>query len=297
MTSGRVTAQRKGLFCPDERGGKSDSGKADAFRAGVNVEAIFADESDQSLTALGRKLNREAGGRGDGGDDRDARREGLLQNLEGGTPADHEDMPVEGQQTIEQAEAYYFVHGVVPSDIFTGDDQATQGVKDRRTVKSAGKFKSRLRPAQHSRQLQQCAGADGDPALDFFEVAVNRLNGSLAAQSAARRGEDMSRELREVHLDARCKEDIDDVAVGVAGGSGDFENVRLGADESLRHEKAGGQFVIVSRRAHGHDDGAGVHLDVEGFLGGQMIPRPAWSGAVLPAQDGGGARERSGVHA
>ncbi len=62
----------------------------DAPGVGVDVEAGSAQEADQGNIAGQRHIYRQAAGRGDGGDQRDARRQRFQDDLEGKPPADEQ---------------------------------------------------------------------------------------------------------------------------------------------------------------------------------------------------------------
>ncbi len=61
--------------------------KHNSLRMGVYVHPLVAQEPEQGLAAVLGKLHGEARGGGHGGDYRDARRQGFLENFERGTTA------------------------------------------------------------------------------------------------------------------------------------------------------------------------------------------------------------------
>ena len=60
----------------------------DAFDVRVNVESRWTKKADERLVAFASKVDRQRGGRRDGGDDRNPGRERFLNDLERRTPTD-----------------------------------------------------------------------------------------------------------------------------------------------------------------------------------------------------------------
>ena len=77
----------------------------------------------------------------------------------------------------------------------------------------------------------------------------------------------MARERVPVHHRA-AEQHIDDVAVLVAsaGALRDLQNVTRLLHHALADEKSGGEFFIMTRRAHDHGHAAAFHADFERLL-------------------------------
>ena len=74
-----------------------DSGTK-ALATAVDVEAVAAQKADQRLIRSLGQIARQAGWRRNGDQHRNAGLQRLLDDLEGGAPAHHEDVPAEGDQ-------------------------------------------------------------------------------------------------------------------------------------------------------------------------------------------------------
>ena len=107
--------------------------------------------------------------------------------------------------------------------------------------------------------------------LKGLKLAVNGLDGSLAAKPTTGRSEDMACQAGQIDGDTLGQEDIQGVAMGIARVGTDHLDLIPGLDDSLRQQKTGGQFLVVARGTHGDADGAGFHLDFQGFLGGHGV--------------------------
>ena len=69
--------------------------KHDALRMRVHVEAVVAHESEETLIALLGKIDRQTAGSANGGDDCNARRKRLLQDLKARPAADLQNVLIE----------------------------------------------------------------------------------------------------------------------------------------------------------------------------------------------------------
>jgi len=102
------------------------------------------------------------------------------------------------------------------------------------------------------------------------------LDRGLAAKSAARCGENVARQPGEIYPDTRRKKRVESV-FGRAGALTGRELNQLAAlrDDSLGKQKAGGQFVVLTRRPHCHSDVAAPHPNFQRFFSRQQIAPPA----------------------
>ena len=93
-----------------------DSGTK-ALATAVDVEAVAAQKADQRLIRSLGQIARQAGWRRNGDQHRNAGLQRLLDDLEGGAPAHHEDVPAEGDQLTIDGVADDLVDCVVTPDI------------------------------------------------------------------------------------------------------------------------------------------------------------------------------------
>src|SRR5215469_9775381 len=91
--------------------------REDALGPRVDVEALAAHEAEERDARLSRRLDGEAGRRAHRGDDREAGQGGLLEELEAGATAQHEDTVAQRQSTVHQRGADELVDGVVTSHV------------------------------------------------------------------------------------------------------------------------------------------------------------------------------------
>ena len=87
------------------------------MRVRIDVEATLAKEAHERDARFGGEVDREGRRSGDRGDEANPRRQGFLNDLEGDSPADHEQVPLEGQLRVQKGSADEFVDGVVTADI------------------------------------------------------------------------------------------------------------------------------------------------------------------------------------
>ena len=107
--------------------------------------------------------------------------------------------------------AAHLVECIVPPDILAQEEQPTARVKERAGVEAAGSLKCLLRLRQFSRELKNCLGVDGRRSFDRQKLLHRRLNRGFAANSAARRAEDMTAQFRGVETRGIGQGDVDDV--------------------------------------------------------------------------------------
>src|SRR5215468_11362205 len=95
--------------------------RLDALWVRVGVEALAAEETDESDSCLLGELHRQARGGGNGGDDRNAGEHGLLHDLEREAAGDEED----GRrlEAATQKRPDRLVRRVVAPDIFSREDE------------------------------------------------------------------------------------------------------------------------------------------------------------------------------
>jgi len=136
----------------------------------------------------------------DRGDESDARGEGLLDDLEGHATTHHEHRWSRRHVSIEETTADDLVHGVVPAHVFPQHEQFTRHCKQGGGVQAAGLGEGRLPRGQLLWQPEQRRRSDTEGGFQWREMLVDGLDGRLATQAAGRRGEDVTRELVEVHV-------------------------------------------------------------------------------------------------
>ena len=90
------------------------------------------------MAALLREIGRERGWRRDRGDDRHARGQRFLDDLEARAAANQQDVVVVREQPVLQPVPDHLVQGVMPADVFAEDDQLARHGEDRGGVEAAG---------------------------------------------------------------------------------------------------------------------------------------------------------------
>ena len=106
--------------------------------AGVHVQRVVAEKADEAHAAGIRELDGEARGSRDGSDERDARHESLLHDLEARAPAHHENVSAQRHVAGEKRRTYYFVHGVVAADVLSDKEEVSLSVEESGRVDAAG---------------------------------------------------------------------------------------------------------------------------------------------------------------
>ena len=109
--------------------------------------------------------------------------------------------------------------------------------------------------------------------MDGRELLVNRFDGSFAAETATGTGEYVAGQTFEVHGHARREKDVEGTArsIGVPA-MGKLDHLTTLTDNAFRQKKAGGQFKVVTGRAHRDGDGFASDSDFERFLAGEGVP-------------------------
>src|SRR6185295_9272456 len=113
---------------------------------------------------------------------------------------DHEDVLIKGEQLVQKAKADHFIHGVVAAHVFPQHEQFSFRVENGGGVHSAGLRERFLCTVQERGQAAQNLCGHDRSRFDGGKVLVDRIDGGFAAEAAARRGEDVARELIEVDL-------------------------------------------------------------------------------------------------
>jgi len=83
-------------------------------------------------------------------------------------------------------------------------------------------------------------------------MPVHGFNRRLAAQAAARRCKNVSRELLKVHVHCRRKKNVQRVLVirrFATSAMRDFDDITPLSNQSFRQQKPGGKFIIVQSHA------------------------------------------------
>ena len=81
----------------------------------------------------------------------------------------------------------------------------------------------------------------------------------------------MAREACQIHLEFGAKQNIDGVSFGITRMSLDFGDLLFILDEPFGKEESCRQLRIMSRRAHGDTDRAGIDLNLQRFFAGDGI--------------------------
>ena len=102
----------------------------DSVGARVHVQGLAAEKPDQSHAGAFCELHRQAGGRGNGGDERNAGHQGLLYDFETRPPAYHEQPPLEREFVIEERRADNLVHRVVPADVLADPEEPALPIEE-----------------------------------------------------------------------------------------------------------------------------------------------------------------------
>src|SRR2546422_10767464 len=128
------------------------------FGMGIKVHGLAAEKADEGLAALTGEFDGEAGWGGNGGDDGNPRGQCLLHNLERSSPADEQDVRVEGKPVFQKRIAEDLIDSIVPANIFAQDDKFALRIKNRSGVQAAGLREGRLGSAQAFGELGQRFG-------------------------------------------------------------------------------------------------------------------------------------------
>src|ERR1700686_3697949 len=99
---------------PDRR----RSGNGDPFLAGINDEALSAQETNQRQTQFACQLYSETRRRGHRRQQRDVGGDRFLNDLESAATAYQQHMITERQAPAEQGPTNRLVHGIVSADVF-----------------------------------------------------------------------------------------------------------------------------------------------------------------------------------
>ena len=90
--------------------------------------------------------------------------------------------------------------------------------------------------------------------------------------------------MREIHRHPWGQKHPQHVAQFVARVWGDLQDVLTLANQSFAEQKSGGQLLVVSGGAHGHDDRPAIDLEFKGLLAGQLVSQAPRPGPGLPPQ-------------
>ena len=238
---------------------------------GVNIHSALAQEADQRLATGFGEVDREARGRGDGGDDQDSRREGFLHDLEGGAATHQEHVVVEWKLFVEQTETDDFVDGVVAANVFSQDDQFALSREHGGGVEPTGFREGFLLRLELGRHRPEGRAVYDEALFHGCKMLVHRVDAGLAAQPATRGHEDMAGKAVEIHLRAVGEKDVDNVGLVVPYVRLDLREVLAFSDDAFGDEEAGRQFVVVPRRTHRHADGLRVDANFEWFFDREFV--------------------------
>ena len=98
-----------------------------------------------------------------------------MDDLESAAAADKQHMSAEGQAALQERPSDDLVHGVVPANVFTQDQQLSFGVEKRRGVQAAGAAKDGLGGAQFFGQLAQDFGIELRHGFGAAQAAAAKL--------------------------------------------------------------------------------------------------------------------------
>lgn len=134
------------------------AGTGDTRLFRVDDKSPAAQKTYERQSQFARELHGEARRRRDRCQQRNARGERFLNDLESAAAADQQHVPAERHAAFEERPTDYFVHRVVSADIFAQHDQFAGGVKKSCGVQAAGAAKGGLRGAKLLGELAQCIG-------------------------------------------------------------------------------------------------------------------------------------------
>ena len=139
--------------------------RRDPLRPRVDVEAVAAQEAHQGHAQPLRGLHGEVARGGDGGEQRDARDGGLLDELEAGPARDQQHPVVQRQLAGQQPAPDELVQGVVPADVLAQGDERPVGGEQPRRVEAAGGTEDGLALAEARRVARAASsGATTGPS-------------------------------------------------------------------------------------------------------------------------------------
>src|ERR1700686_1793698 len=179
---------------PDRR----RSGNGESFLAGVNDEALSAQETNQRQTQFARQLYSETRRCGNRCQQRNAGGDRFLNDFKSAPSTYQQHVIVERQAAAEQRPADRLVHGIVSTDVFAQDEQFASRAEKRGSMQSAGSAKDNLRRAQSWRQLTEQFRIKQRSGLRAAQTSTPELrNGSFPADAAGRpRGKSACRAIR-----------------------------------------------------------------------------------------------------
>lgn len=148
------------------------------------VGGFFADEAVEGLVGFAGELDGEAGRRADCGNSWDAGGQRFLEDFERGASADEEDLVFEGKLVFEDGVAEKFINGVVPADVFAGENQFTVGLEKGGAVKAPSAAKCRLSGAKFFGEAEENFDWNFEAFLDGRKALMDGVNGGLAAKAA-----------------------------------------------------------------------------------------------------------------
>ena len=177
---------------------------------GGGVEALVAQEADERQAEAARRVDREAGGRADGAEHRDAGHRGLLHELEGGAARDQRDGAAERRRAGEQR---------LPMTLSSALWRPTSS----RTSVSSPSAREQARGVQAARCARTCAArcagaragspmtlaATTGPSGERLRGDLDRVDRGLAADAAGRRHAEVA--LHELGLERPAQVHGDDV--------------------------------------------------------------------------------------
>ena len=167
------------------------------------------------------------------------------------------------------------------------------GVETGGGVQSAGAVELGLRPAQGCRQPLQSRGADLEvAAFPRRDLHPHGVQGSLAADAAARRREEMAQQVSGVEADVIREGHLDDVANALVRARRpavlDVGDIARVGDHALREQEPHREIEVVPRCTHGDGDAllrrslgsAEAQADLHGLLDGYQVRVVAGVAAV-----------------
>ena len=167
--------------------------------AGVDVEAVVADKTEQRDVELPGEIHGEGGGGSDGGEDGDTGHEGFLEELEAGAAGDEEDGVVGGELVVHEVMADEFVEGVVAADVFAECEEFAVVIEESGGVEAAGAVEDGLGGAEEFGEGVDDVGGDGEGVGEGMGAGGSqRFDGGFAADAAGGAGVEVAFETGDV---------------------------------------------------------------------------------------------------
>src|SRR5258708_3544098 len=247
------------------------------LRARVDIEAIAAKESDQGLVEFPRQRHSQAGWRADGGQQWNARRDRLLDNLVSSAPAHDKQHCGRGQAAVEEQPSDHLVDRVVAADVLAQCDDCAIRIEEAGGVETAGAFEHTLARAELVDESWKLDWIERRPGREHREVVAKVFDHLRATDPARRTGQHRALRLPSrcgrqlhVHLIRLHEHGLDlDPVLGLPRLCADEEpsHVFRRPDDALREQETQGKLDVRARRAHDDSERRAVEEELERLFG------------------------------